>query len=105
MEFGKRNAALAIFAGCQHTRLEGGERDAHIRGMRGDAVLARPQDRVHPIDPFDRRTAAARLALIAWRGRIVEIEAARSLQEIAPVDAMFRNCCEAPARIALLSNG
>src|SRR6516162_8242089 len=84
MEFGKRNAALAVFAGCQHARLEGGERDAHVRGMRGDAVLARPQDRVHPIDPFDRRTAAARLALIAWRGRIVEIEAARSLQEIAP---------------------
>src|SRR5262249_7277811 len=76
--------ALAVFAGCQHARLEGGERDAHVRGMRGDAVLARPQDRVHPIDPFDRRTAAARLALIAWRGRIVEIEAARALQEVTP---------------------
>ena len=84
MELGKRNAALAAPAGRQHTRLEGGERDAHVRGMRGDAMLARSQDRVHAVDPADRRTAAARLALIAGRGRIVEIQAARSLQEIAP---------------------
>src|SRR5216683_557482 len=47
-------------------------------------MLARPQDRVHAVDPLDRRAAAARFALVARRGRIVEIEAARSLQEIAP---------------------
>ena len=41
MEIGKRNAALAGAAGCQHARLERGERDAHVGGMRGDAVLAR----------------------------------------------------------------
>src|ERR1700747_1319854 len=84
MEFGKRDAALAVFAGRQHARFQRGERDAHVRRMRGDAVLARPQDRVHAVDPFDRGAAAARFALIARRGRIVEIEAARSLQEIAP---------------------
>ena len=83
MEFGKRNAALAVFAGRQHARFQGGERDAHVGGMRGDAVLARPQDRVHAVDPLDRRAAAARFALVARRGRIVKIEAARPLEEIA----------------------
>src|SRR5437879_9562957 len=78
MEVGKLHAALAALAGGQHARLEGGERDAHVRGVRGDAMLARPQDRVHAVDPVDRRTAAARFALVAWRGRIVEIEAART---------------------------
>src|ERR1700730_7973667 len=84
MEVGKYNAALAPLAGREHARFEGGEGDAHIRGVRGDTMLARPQDGVHAVDPVDCRTAAARLALIAWRGCIVEIEAARPLQEIAP---------------------
>ena len=83
MEFGKRNAALPVSAGCQHARFQGGERHAHVGGMRGDAVLARPQDRVHAVDPLDRRAAAARFALVARRGRIVKIEAARPLEEIA----------------------
>ena len=83
MEVTKRDAALAARAGCQHARIESSECDAHVRGMRGDAVLARPQDRVHPVDPADRGTTAFRLALIARCACIVEIEAARSLQEIA----------------------
>src|SRR6266849_5908982 len=83
MEIGKRDAALAALAGRQHARLEGGERDAHVRGVGGDAMLARPQDRVHAVDAVDRRTTAPRLALVAGRRRIVEIQAAGSLQEIA----------------------
>ena len=41
------------------------------------------QDRVPAVDAADRRTAGAGLALVARRGRIVEIKAARALQEIA----------------------
>jgi uncharacterized lipoprotein YajG len=68
-------------------------------------MLAGAQDRVSAIDAADRRTTAAGLALVARRGRIVEIKAARALQEMPPVEAMLRNCCEAPARMALASNG
>src|SRR5215208_6403784 len=57
--------------------------DAHIRRMRGDAVLAGAKNSVDPVDAVDRRAAAARLALVAGCGDIIEIEAARSLQQIA----------------------
>src|SRR5258708_21517809 len=84
MEIGKLYAALAVLAGRQHAGLEGRKRDAHVGRVRSDAMLARPQNRMPAIDPLDGRTAAARLTLVARGGRIVEIEAARSLQEIAP---------------------
>src|SRR5215472_10952947 len=84
MEVAECNASLAARAGCEHARLKGGERDAHIRRMRGNAMFAHSQDRMHPIDSGNRGTAAARLALIAGRSCIVEIEATRALQEIAP---------------------
>ena len=65
-------------------RLQHRQRDAHVRGVSGDAMLARPEDRVHAVDAVDRRTAATRLALIARCDRVVEVQAARALQEIAP---------------------
>ena len=63
--------------------VERGERDAHVGRMRRDARLAGAEDRVDAIDPFDRRAAAAGLAFVAWRGGVIEIEAARALQEVA----------------------
>src|SRR6185312_17346946 len=70
LEVGKGDAALAAGAGDQHARLERGERHAHVRRVCGDAMLARPQDGVHAVDAVDRRAAAARRALVAWRRRI-----------------------------------
>src|SRR5215510_3337933 len=84
MEVGKRDAALAAGAGDQDARLERRERDAHVRREHGDATLARAQDRVAAVDALDRRAAAAGLAFVAWRGRVVEIEATRPLQKVAP---------------------
>jgi hypothetical protein len=46
-------------------------------------MLAGAEDCEHAVDAADRRAAAARLALVAWRARVVEIEAARSLQQVA----------------------
>ena len=83
MEIREGNGALAGRPRHMDLRLERGERDAHIGGMRGDAGLARAEDRVDAVEAVDRRAAAAGLALVAGRGRVVEIEAARPLQEIA----------------------
>jgi hypothetical protein len=49
----------------------------------GDAVFARAEDRVHAVDAVDRRAAAARRAFVARRARVVEVQAARSLQQVA----------------------
>ena len=83
MEVGEGDAALAIRTGRQHARIKRGQCNTHVGRMRGDAMLARAEDRVHAVDAGDGRAAAARLALVAWRSRVVEIEAARSLQKIA----------------------
>ena len=42
-----------------------------------------PEDRVHAVDALDRRAAAAGLALVAGRRGVVEIVAARPLQQVA----------------------
>ena len=83
VEVGEGDAALARRAGRQHARIKRGQRNAHVGRMRGDAMFAGAEDRVHAVDTADRRAAAARLALVAWRARVVEIEAARSLQQVA----------------------
>src|SRR3984893_17903244 len=83
MEVGKGNAALAPAPTYQYARLEHRERDAHVGGVDRDAVLARAEDCVHSIDAVDRRAAAAGFALIAWGCGVVEIKAARSLQQVA----------------------
>src|SRR4051812_881486 len=51
--------------------------------MRGDAGLAGAEDRVDPVDAVDGGAAAAGRAFVARCGDVVEIEAARALQEIA----------------------
>jgi hypothetical protein len=83
VEVGEGDAALARRAARQHARIKRGQRNAHVGRMRGDAMFAGAEDRVHAVDAADRRAAAARLALVASRARVVEIEAARSLQQVA----------------------
>ena len=83
MELGECDRALAGRAGHMHLRLQHRQRHAHVRGMRGDAGIAGPEDRVHPVEAVDRRAAAAWLALVARRRHVIEVVAARSLQQIA----------------------
>ena len=63
--------------------LESRERHAHVGWMHGDAGLAPADDRIHAVKSVDRAAAGTRLALIAGGVRVVEIEAAGPLQEIA----------------------
>ena len=64
-------------------RLQHRERDAHVGWMHRDAGVARAEDRVHAIVAVDGGAAAARLAFVAGRRGVVEVVAARALQEIA----------------------
>ena len=63
--------------------VERGQRDGHVRRMGGDAGVARAEDRVDPVEPAERRAAGAGLALVAGRGRVVEVGAAGALQQVA----------------------
>jgi hypothetical protein len=47
-----------------------------------DAMLAGAKDCMHAIEPINRRAAAARIALVAGRRRVVKVEAPSALQEI-----------------------
>ena len=79
----QRDHALARGAGDVHLRLEHRESHAHVGRVRGDASFARAENCVHPVMAADRGAAAAGLALVAGRSDVVEIRAARSLQQIA----------------------
>jgi hypothetical protein len=86
VELGHRNAALGVDALDVHDGVERHERNAQIGGVHSDAVLARPEDRVHPCCAGDRRAARPRRPLVArtYR-RVAEVAAARALQEV-PAD-------------------
>ena len=77
------DGARASRAHDMNLGLQRGERDAHVGRMRRDARLAGAEDRVDAIDPFDRRAAAAGLTFVARRSRVIEVEAARALQQVA----------------------
>ena len=51
--------------------------------MRRDTGLAGAEDCVHPIETLDRRTTATGFALVARRRGVIEIIAARPLQQVA----------------------
>ena len=109
MEIRKRDGALARRPRHMDLGVERGQRDAHVGRMRRDAGLARAEDRVHAVEAVDRRAAAARLAFVAGRRGVVEVIAARPLQEVAAgrrhVAQLLRSAREDRAReqrIALL---
>jgi hypothetical protein len=62
---------------------ERGQRHAHVRRMRRDAGLAPAEDRVDVVGAFEGGAAATGLAFIAGRRDVVQIVAARTLEEIA----------------------
>ena len=63
--------------------VERDERHAEIRRVRGDAVLAPAEHGMQPVLAAARVAARAGLALVAGAGGVVEIGAARPLQQIA----------------------
>jgi hypothetical protein len=79
----ERNLALARFAFNLEDSVERDQRHAEIRRMRRDAALAPSHDGVQPVVAAAGIAARARIALIAGAGDVVEIRAARTLQEIA----------------------
>ncbi len=81
-------------------RFKSHHRHVHIRGIGGDAMFARPQDRQRAIGAGDCRATRARLALIAGQKRIAEIDAAGALQKIAGRRGHVAQLGRAPDKIA-----
>jgi pantothenate kinase len=62
--------------------IEGGQSNRHVRGMRGDARLRGAQDGQFAVIALAGRAAAARLTLVAGLGNVLEVDAARALQQV-----------------------
>src|SRR3984893_11133186 len=75
--------AVAGRAANMDLRLQDRERHAHVGWVRRDAGLTAAEDGVHAIVAVDCRATAARLAFVAGRRYVVEVMAARTLQEVA----------------------
>nr|GEU28231.1 hypothetical protein [Tanacetum cinerariifolium] len=84
VEVGNRNdpgcaaGAHGFHRGVQHAHGHG-----HVARMGGDARAARTDHRVLAIDATNGRASGARRALVARLVRVVEIRAARALQQVA----------------------
>jgi hypothetical protein len=68
-----------------HDGIERVERVRHVARIGGDTLLAPAEDGVHPVEPSERPAARPRLPLVARHRRVVEILAARALQEVPAV--------------------
>ena len=66
-----------------HGRIERAHRHRHVARMRRDAGVARAHHRVLAAETADGGAAAAGLAFVAGLVGVIEIRAARSLQQIA----------------------
>ena len=98
MKFSDRNHALAVRSPDVNARVEGDERDRHVRWMRRDAAVAHTEDGVDAVVAVHRRAAGARSALVARVHRVAEVVAARALQQVATrgrhVSQLRRSACE-----------
>lgn len=83
VELRERDHAVAKRATDMNLRVQQRQRHAYVGRVRRDAGVAGAEDGVHAILAVDGGAAAARLALIAGRRCIVEVAAARALQEVA----------------------
>jgi len=91
----QRNVAAAGIAFHFDDGIERNQRHAKIRWMGGDAVLAPSEDGMQPIIAAVGIAARTGLTLVASTGDVVEIGAARALQEIAADSggvAQLRRC-------------
>lgn len=57
--------------------------DGHVGGVRRNAMFGRSQNGEDPVEPFHRLTAGAGVAFVAGHDGVVEIRAARALQQVA----------------------
>jgi hypothetical protein len=84
VEIGDRDgAARAVGAHGLDRGVERAHGHGHVARMRGDAGLARAYHRMLARVAADGRAAAARLALVAGLVGVVEVRAARALQQVA----------------------
>src|SRR5579885_2416833 len=76
------HGSLAAHPLDAYCRVERSQRDGHIRGVRCDAHLRGAQDGEIAMIASARGAAASRFALVTWLGDILEIDAARSLEQV-----------------------
>jgi hypothetical protein len=86
IELGERHPAHPARAQDVHDRVQCDQRHSQVRGVQRDAVLGRPQDRVHPGGPRHCGAAGTRPPLVArFDSRVAEVPAAGALQQV-PAD-------------------
>lgn len=101
IEFVDRQRALAAVGGDRFdASVERRHRDGHVGGMNGGAIRAGAEDAEAALEAAECRASGAGLALVAGHGRVVEIRAARALEQIAGGGGLLRNWPDAPARRA-----
>ncbi len=83
VEIGKFDLPFTTRSGHLDDGVECGKGHAHVGRMGGDAGFARAQDCVDAVEAADGGTAAAGLALVARRRRVIEIVATGPLEQIA----------------------
>ncbi len=83
VEVGDGDIALALFAVDVDCGFEGDEGDGHVRGVRGDAVLAGAEDGEGAVGAGDCGAAGAGVAFVAREGGVAEVHAAGALEEVA----------------------
>ena len=84
VEVGDGNASRrTIGTHCFYGRVERHHGHRHVAWMGGDARIADAEHRMRTAEPFDSGAAAAGLAFVARLIGIVEIRAARTLQQVA----------------------
>ena len=77
-------------------RVERHQRDGDVGGMRGDAVLARAEDRVTAVEPSERRAAASPArACCRARRRRGSTRSGCAGSRLPPIEAMLRSCSDA----------
>ena len=84
VELGQRDVPRAARAFHLDRGVQRRERHCHVGRMGGDAVVARPQHCVAAVEPLQRGAPGARLALVARRRLVVEVQAAGALQQVSP---------------------
>src|SRR6266702_5441769 len=66
-----------------HHSIKRYHRDGHVRGMRSNTRLRCSQDRQVTVIALTRGAAASRDTFVAWLGDVLEVDAARALQQIS----------------------
>src|SRR6185295_10020276 len=79
-----RNAARAAVTLNLYRRIEGGECDAHIRWMGGNAAFRRPENGMDPVKPADGVATRPGRTFIATGSFIVKVIAPGALHQVAP---------------------